>query len=127
MPSTAIPSAMLPDIIIPMSTYQPAQPSTPKTSRIGVRLGIIATTPVPSDLSETTITIVMITNAVRKLSQNPVKIWPWAWSSSGLIPVHSIGIPAVATTSSSCSRRRPSTEPSSSLTLIRHSLSPSAM
>ena len=78
MPSTAMPRAILPDIIIPISTYQPAQPRRPKTNRIGVRLGIIATTPVVSDRSETTITTVMMTKAVRKLFQNPEKIWPWA-------------------------------------------------
>ena len=68
MSSTATPSAMLADIIEPMSTLMPSQPMAPKITSTGSTLGIIATAP-PATLRETNIISgVIVTNDQKLLS-----------------------------------------------------------
>ena len=72
--STEMPSAMLPVIIIPISTGIPRKPTPPKTSQIGMMFGTIAITPAVSDLSDNSITIKIVRQAAEKLFQKPSKI-----------------------------------------------------
>ena len=72
----ASPSAMLAVIMIPISIAQSSHPSVPKTSRMGVRFGIMAISPAETDRRANIMTMVISTNADAKLFQNPSKICP---------------------------------------------------
>ena len=74
MQSTEIPRAILPVIIMPMSTGMPRKPTPPKTSQIGMIFGIIAITPATIERSDRIMTIEIVRHAAVKLCQNPSKI-----------------------------------------------------